>query len=277
MLLNPDVPREEYNYRSAGNITVIHHRHIQTDHLCAPLVRRYAIKLTYRGMVSTWGALACPFSLSPSLSLSLSLSAVDWGDVKVDRWGWQPDNRLLSSYVCYWALFPCSHVSHVPPLLHPSLHIALFCLYTLFSPALLTLPINFVPFHYQQVSPYFSLSLYFTPRLPASILLPSAIMAPRKRRPSLNVNYTPETTQWKERTQWFLTLKGQHAYGHSALVEEQAVYSDVLADPKPNYPICSKSVIFCCFAKYFITLISSIKHNADTNRNFTTAKRGWAF
>lgn len=38
-----------------------------------------------------------PLSLSPSLSLALSLSVVDGGDVKVDRWGWQPDNRLLSS------------------------------------------------------------------------------------------------------------------------------------------------------------------------------------
>lgn len=32
-----------------------------------------------------------------SFSLQLSYSAVDGGDVKVDRWGWQPDNRLLSS------------------------------------------------------------------------------------------------------------------------------------------------------------------------------------
>lgn len=98
----------------------------------------HAIRMTYQGTMSTLGTLTCPFSLS----LALSLSAVDGGDVKVDRWGWQPDNRLLS--VCYCALrIPCAPCP-------PPLHIALFSF-------------KFTPFPQQHCSPYLPFFSLFTP------------------------------------------------------------------------------------------------------------------
>lgn len=103
----------------------------------------HAIRMTYQGTVSTLGTLTCPFSLS----LALSLSAVDGGDVKVDRWGWQPDNRLLS--VCYCALrIPCAPCP-------PPLHIALFSF-------------KFTPFPQQHCSPY--LPSFFSPFTPTYII-----------------------------------------------------------------------------------------------------------
>lgn len=119
MLLNP------------GYVIVIHliqrFCHVQTDHQCAPLMHWYAIKMTYQGKVSTWGMYVVPFSLSPSLWLALSLSVVDGGDVKVDRWGWQPDNRLLSSasvtgFSFLTPMYPCAP-SPLPP------HVGLFSPY----------------------------------------------------------------------------------------------------------------------------------------------------
>lgn len=85
-------------------------------------------KMTYQGTVSTLGTLMCPFFLSPSPSLVLLLPAVDGGDVKVDRWGWQADNRLLS--VCYCAVYiPCAPCP-------PPLHVALFRVYLKLHPFL---------------------------------------------------------------------------------------------------------------------------------------------
>lgn len=72
----------------------------------------HAIKMTHRAM-STCGTLTYAVPLSPSLSRSV----VDEGDVKVDRWGWQPDNRLSSSVSVTGLFFHHYPVYHVPHLL----------------------------------------------------------------------------------------------------------------------------------------------------------------
>lgn len=165
MLLNPDMPQEVYNCCSAGYITVIHH--IQMDHLCAPLMQRYAIKMTYQGMVSTRGALACPFSLSPSLSLAL---CGWWRWCESRQMGLAARQQAVVLYVCYWALdpmYPFSSTSTYSPVL--SLHPTFFTLPTFCNFLPKTSIINMFP----HISPYPSISP------PLAILLPSAIMAPR--------------------------------------------------------------------------------------------------
>lgn len=156
MLSNPDMPWEEYNYCS----TVIHlirrFCHTQTDHLFAPLMRWYAIKTTYQGMVSTRGTLTHSSSLSPSLSLALSLSAVDGGDVKVDRWGWQPDNRLLSSASVPGLSLPCIPCN---PLSSTSSYGHVLSL------------LLFTPFPHQRCSSYLCF-FHFLPQLPLSARFP---------------------------------------------------------------------------------------------------------
>ena len=120
---------------------------------------------------------------------------------------------LLSS--CISPVFPPSSLFILHPF-PPSRHLRCFTT-SIFS-------VNIFPPNFFTVPPI------SPPPHPLSILLPSAIMASCSRRPSLNVNYTPETTQWKERTQWFLTPKGQRAYVHSAPVGEPSVASEVVED-----------------------------------------------
>lgn len=132
----------------------------------------HAIRMTYQGTVSTLGTLTCPFSLS----LALSLSAVDGGDVKVDRWGWQPDNRLLS--VCYCALrIPCAPCP-------PPLHIALFSF-------------KFTPFPQQHCSPYLPSFFHLLPQLTLSINFPLSPLSPHS--PTLHsftqCHYGPTLTE----------------------------------------------------------------------------------
>ncbi len=98
----------------------------------------------------------CPFSLFIPLSSSM-LCLFDGGDVKVDRWGWQPDNRLLSS-TSVTGLFFLDPMYPMCPLSSTSSDRPVFSfmfIYTLSSSTLL----NFLTF------------FYFLPQLPLSTRL----------------------------------------------------------------------------------------------------------
>lgn len=97
---------------------------------------------------------------SPSLSLALSLSVVDGGDVKVDRWGWQPDNRLLSS-ASVTGLFFLAPMYPMCPLSSTSSY----------GPVLSSLA--FTPFSHQHCSPYLpSFTLTLSTQFPIFLPFP---------------------------------------------------------------------------------------------------------
>lgn len=138
-------------------------------------MRRYAIKMTYRGAVSTWGTLTRPFSLSPSLSRALSLAFRGrWRWCESRQMGLAARQQAVVLCVCFWArCIPCAP-SPPPPYISNSLSLSVHS-----RPVLTNWCSTFYDF-----LPWFPSSTHFTlfhpapPPPPSLFFLPSAIMAP---------------------------------------------------------------------------------------------------
>ncbi len=135
MLLNPDVPWEEYNYCSTGYVTIQRFCHRKNG----SLVRSSHAVVCYWDDISGHGVnarhiSASTFSLSISLTCSLALCGW-WRWCESRQMGLAARQQAVVLCVCCRALFPRSHVSHVP---HspPLLHITLFSLYFRLHPFL---------------------------------------------------------------------------------------------------------------------------------------------